>query len=144
MLFRDTGRELTVYITNDEEEFLRVEAELVYLSDEQGEYRQPLFRRLREELAALGLEALIGSPGGVRLAPLSAAAVLKSRAAFFVGEPPWRLPPSRLQPPERSPLPSLRCCLGRPPPEPRTGPILLEKSASCVALPELLGSAYRV
>ena len=29
MLFRDTGRELTVYITNDEEEFLRVEAELV-------------------------------------------------------------------------------------------------------------------
>lgn len=29
MLFKDAGRELTVYITNDEEEFLRVEAELV-------------------------------------------------------------------------------------------------------------------
>ena len=28
MLFKDTGRELTVYITNNEEEFLRVEAEL--------------------------------------------------------------------------------------------------------------------
>ena len=29
MLFKDSGRELTVYITNDEEEFRRVEAELV-------------------------------------------------------------------------------------------------------------------
>ena len=28
MLFKDTGRELTVYISNNEEEFLRVEAEL--------------------------------------------------------------------------------------------------------------------
>lgn len=49
------------------------ECELVYLSAEQGEYRQPLRRRVNEALAALGLEELAGSRGGVYFVPLSAA-----------------------------------------------------------------------
>ncbi len=64
-----------------------VEAELVYLTDEQGEYRRPLFRRVSETLAASGLEALIGSRGGVHFVPLSARSLVEGRAVIINGTP---------------------------------------------------------
>ena len=75
-------------------------ADLVYFSDEQGEYQQPLRERLGSVLASVGLEALLGSRGGVHLAPREAAAVVRSRAAVIAGEEK-PLPP-RLSLPELS------------------------------------------
>ena len=69
-----------------------VNADLVYLTDEQGEYRQPVFRRVSETLSHFGLESLIGTDGGVHFAPLSAASVVISRAACAVGSVRKRLP----------------------------------------------------
>lgn len=63
-------------------------ADLVFFSDEQGEYQQPLLGRVSAVLAPVGLEALIGSPGGVHFVPYSAAGVVKSRAAYISGENP--------------------------------------------------------
>lgn len=63
-----------------------LDAELVYLTREQGEYLQPLLRHIGQVLAPVGLEALIGSSGGVFTAPLEAAETVKSRAAVVIGE----------------------------------------------------------
>jgi len=62
-----------------------LEAELVYLSNEQGEYLRPRMRELERRLASFGLEALLGARGGVLSAPTEALEVLRSRAAVFVG-----------------------------------------------------------
>lgn len=62
-----------------------MELDLVYFTDEQGEYRRPLYRRLSEFLAPLGLEALIGARGGLHFAPYSAKELVESRAGFAVG-----------------------------------------------------------
>ena len=62
-----------------------VDAELVYLSDEQGEYRQPVFGRISDCLEKLGLGSLIGAEGGVHFVPMQAAAVVISRSAWTVG-----------------------------------------------------------
>lgn len=62
-----------------------INADLVYLSDEQGEYKQPVFSKISEALSRYGLEALIGAPGGVHFAPISAASAVISRAAYAVG-----------------------------------------------------------
>ena len=70
-----------------------VNADLVYLTDEQGEYYQPVSRRLIETLSAVGLEALIGAPCGVHFAPISAASTIISRAAYTVGKERETLPP---------------------------------------------------
>lgn len=51
-----------------------------------AEYLQPLLRHIGQVLAPVGLEALIGSPGGVFTAPLEAAETVKSRAAVVIGE----------------------------------------------------------
>ena len=61
-------------------------ADLIFFSDEQGEYQQPLRGRLGSVLASVGLEALLGSRGGVHLVPREAAAVVRSRAAVIAGE----------------------------------------------------------
>ena len=61
------------------------EAELVYLSGELGEYRQPYAARVAAYLAGQSLEALIGSRGGVHFLPLEAAETVCSRAVFTVG-----------------------------------------------------------
>ena len=71
-----------------------LEAELVYLSDEHGEYLRPRMRELERRLAAFGLEALLGARGGILSVPTEAADVLKSRAAVFIGAP--RLLPAPL------------------------------------------------
>lgn len=80
-----------------------LEAELVFLSDEQGEYLRPRLREIEGSLASFGLEALLGARGGVLCAPTAAAETLRGRAAVFIGED-RRLPPplvSALPAPER-------------------------------------------
>lgn len=73
-----------------------VAGELVYFSDEQGEYRQPVFSRISDRLEKLGLSSLMGARGGVFFVPIGAAPAVISRAALAVGvvrerrpEPPW-------------------------------------------------------
>ena len=61
------------------------ESELVYLTEELGEYRQPLRRRIARLLERRGLEALIDAPGGLHFAPLTAAAAIRSRAVWEPG-----------------------------------------------------------
>ena len=73
------------------------EAELVYLSEEQGEYRQPYTARVAGYLSGQGLEALVGSRGGVHFLPPAAAEAVYSRAVYAVGRErpagvPLRLP----------------------------------------------------
>ena len=63
-----------------------LESELVYLTDEQGEYRRPALREIEARLTAYGLEALMSARGGVLSAPTSAVEVLRDRAAVFIGE----------------------------------------------------------
>lgn len=63
-----------------------MEAELVLISEEQGEYMQPLRQKLESILSSVGLEALMGCPGGVFTVPPEAESVLQSRAAVFIGE----------------------------------------------------------
>lgn len=70
-----------------------MDCELVYLSSESGEYRQPRRSMITELLSAVGLEALIGARGGVSFLPKSAAALIKSRAALLVGAPRELAPP---------------------------------------------------
>ncbi|MGI5976095.1 MAG: GH36-type glycosyl hydrolase domain-containing protein [Candidatus Limivicinus sp.] len=62
-----------------------VNCDLVYFTDEQGEYQQPVFRRVSGVLSSFGLDSLIASPGGVHFVPISAAELFISRAAFTVG-----------------------------------------------------------
>lgn len=68
------------------------EAELVYLSDEAGEYRQPLRREIARLLEGWGLGALLGARGGVHFAPRAAEETLRSRASVSIGDPRWRFP----------------------------------------------------
>lgn len=75
----------------------QIEAEMLVFTDEQGEYRQPVFQKLNKILSSVSLESLINSPGGIRLVPLSAAEELMSRCAYTVGgKKEKRLPPSPL------------------------------------------------
>lgn len=71
-------------------------ADLIYFSDEQGEYQQPLRGRLSAVLSSVGLEALLGSRGGVHLVPREGAAAVRSRAAVIAGEHPPALSPLKL------------------------------------------------
>ena len=73
-----------------------VESELVYSSEEQGEYRRPTVRRVSEALGRWQLEALIGSRGGVHFAPAAASKTVLSRAAYAVGHAPLPGAPLRL------------------------------------------------
>ena len=72
---------------------LGLESDLVYLTDEGGEYRQPLRRKLSRLLERHGLEALLDAPGGVHLLPGEAAPAVRSRAAWEPGRPPEHRPP---------------------------------------------------
>ena len=80
-----------------------LEAELVCLTEEQGEYLQPRRRQLARSLAAYGLEALLGARGGVLCAPAEASDAVQSRAAVVIGKPRERPAPmvSALTPPKR-------------------------------------------
>ena len=72
-----------------------LDAELIYLSDEQGEYLRPSMREIENRLAAYGLEALLEARGGVLSAPTEAAEDLRGRAAVFIGEERQLSPPLR-------------------------------------------------
>ena len=81
------------------------EADLVYLTGEIGEYRQPLRRRISRLLERHGLEALLDTPGGVHFVPLTAAEAIRSRAVWepgriFPEKPP--LPRPALSAPRRT------------------------------------------
>ena len=70
-----------------------LDADLVYFSDEAGEYRQPFRRSLTRALARHGLEPLLGARGGVHILPMGAAEAVESRAAFCLGQE-RQLPPA--------------------------------------------------
>ncbi len=63
-----------------------VYADLVFITDEGGEYRRPVYSKVRDILSAHGLEALIGAHGGVRTLSTEALPVISSAAAYTVGE----------------------------------------------------------
>ena len=63
-----------------------VYADLVFLTDDGGEYRRPVYGKVRDILSAHGLEALIGVHGGVRILPADALSVIGSAAAYTVGK----------------------------------------------------------
>ena len=65
-----------------------LEADLIFFTANQGEYFHPERGRLEKQLAAVGLEALIGVDGGVRFLPPEAMAAIKSRAVVCIGEQP--------------------------------------------------------
>lgn len=73
-----------------------LQADLVFFSAEEGEYRQPFRRALTALLARYGLEAMLGVRGGVHLLPESEAALVESRAAFIAGSEPERTRPAAL------------------------------------------------
>ena len=68
--------------------------ELVYYTDEAGEYRQPLRRELCRLLESWNLGSLLGARGGVHFVPREAEALLRSRASVCIGEPLWRFSPA--------------------------------------------------
>lgn len=70
-----------------------LDCELVYLSSETGEYRQPRRSMISELLSAVGLEALVGARGGVNFLPKSAATLIQSRASLYVDAPRELVPP---------------------------------------------------
>lgn len=78
-------------------------ADLVFFTDEGGEYYRPLYGKVRDTLALHGLEALIGTYAGIRLLPTEAAELIKSAAAYTVGaEAPERVGGAAYQLPEKS------------------------------------------
>lgn len=62
-------------------------ADLVFLTDEGGEYLRPIYGSVRDTLAAHGLEPLIGTHGGVRILPLAAQEDILSAASLIIGAP---------------------------------------------------------
>ena len=62
-----------------------VYADLVFLTDEGGEYSRPVYSKVRDTLAAHGLEALIGTHAGVRMLPVQETSLIESAAAVIVG-----------------------------------------------------------
>lgn len=70
-----------------------LDGDLVYLSDQGGDYRQPLRRRIERELGRRGLEALLGVSGGVHILPTAARPLLEGRCAETVGDAQPLLPP---------------------------------------------------
>ncbi len=63
-----------------------VYADLVFLTDEGGEYRRPLYSKVRDTLASYGLDALIGTHAGVHILPAGERQLIESAAAIIVGE----------------------------------------------------------
>ena len=74
-----------------------LEADLVYFSDEDGEYRQPFRRSVTRVLSRHGLEPLLDARGGVHILPMRAAEAVESRAALCFGQE-RSLPPEMLLP----------------------------------------------
>lgn len=60
-------------------------ADLVFFSDEGGEYSRPVYSKLLDTLSEHGLEALINTHGGVHILPTEAENIVKSTASFLAG-----------------------------------------------------------
>ena len=84
--------------------------DLVFLTDEGGDYRRPLYRAVTEAAAAAGLPTAPGSAGGVHVAAVSEGEPAERAAALY-------LPPEGRR--ERPPRTPGRPCL--PPAPPRRG-----------------------
>lgn len=63
-----------------------IEAELVFISDEGGDYYRPVYSAVRDTLGVSGLEALLGAPGGIRILPSSAEEDIRSCACIVADE----------------------------------------------------------
>ena len=63
-----------------------VYADLVFISDSDGEYRRPVYSHVRDTLAAHGLESLMGCHGGVHLLPVAAEEIIRKSSAVIIGE----------------------------------------------------------
>ena len=63
-----------------------MQAELVFISDEGGDYYRPVYSAVRDTLGVNGLDALLGSPGGIRILPPAAEDDIRSCACIVVGE----------------------------------------------------------
>lgn len=61
------------------------EAELIYFTDECGEYNRPVCAKISSVLRHFGLEALIGTRGGIFFLPRSAEETVISRAQVCIG-----------------------------------------------------------
>lgn len=89
-----------------------VYADLVFLSDEGGEYRRPVYSKVRDTLSAYGLEALMGTHAGVRILPTEVADIIEAAAAFTVGQkydlPLYSSPPRASKNARRSPEAAVR------------------------------------
>ena len=83
---------------------LGVDCEAALVTDETGEYAAPDRERVVRELSRVGLEALLGTPGGLFLCPGSAERALVSRAAFAAGD---RSAPREMLPAPEAPPRSL-------------------------------------
>ena len=60
-------------------------ADLVFFSDEGGEYSRPVYSKILDTLSEHGLEALINFHGGVHILPTEAKSVVLSSASFSEG-----------------------------------------------------------
>lgn len=59
--------------------------DLVFLTDEGGEYRRPIYGCVRDILATHGLESLMGTHGGIRILPISAEGDMLACASVIIG-----------------------------------------------------------
>ncbi len=60
-------------------------ADLVFFTDEGGEYYRPVYSKVRDTLAARGLETLIGTHAGIRILPTESEAAVSPAAACIIG-----------------------------------------------------------
>lgn len=60
-------------------------ADLVFFSDEGGEYARPLYSKILDTLSEHGLEALINAHGGVHILPTESEGLVRSSASYVSG-----------------------------------------------------------
>lgn len=63
-----------------------LECDLVFLSDEGGDYFRPVYSAVRDTLCAFGLEALLGDGGSIRILPQEAEGDISACASFVIAE----------------------------------------------------------
>ena len=64
-----------------------VYADLVFVTDEGGDYGRPVYSRVRDTLSGFGLEVLLGVHGGIRILPRSALDEVRAGSVHIIGMP---------------------------------------------------------